>query len=161
MADRMAVMDAGHIRAVGTPAELYHRPVDRFCAGFLGEAHFVPGRVAALGAPYGEVDTAFGRWQVVLPAGNAVQPGIAVDVMVRPEALRPMDAGQGGNVFHGEVTEMRIQGATVAVDVRAEVMSVTALVRNRMDLPLHVGATGLWGVDPADSIAILAEGGAS
>ncbi|MDQ2846099.1 MAG: ABC transporter ATP-binding protein [Actinomycetota bacterium] len=36
MADRMAVMDAGHIRQVGTPREVFRRPADTFVANFIG-----------------------------------------------------------------------------------------------------------------------------
>jgi ABC-type sugar transport system ATPase subunit len=36
LGDRIAVMDAGRIRQVGTPDELYNRPRDRFVAAFLG-----------------------------------------------------------------------------------------------------------------------------
>jgi ABC-type sugar transport system ATPase subunit len=36
LGDRIAVMDAGRVRQVGTPDELYLRPRDRFVATFLG-----------------------------------------------------------------------------------------------------------------------------
>jgi ABC-type sugar transport system ATPase subunit len=36
LGDRIAVMDAGRVRQVGTPDELYSRPRDRFVAAFLG-----------------------------------------------------------------------------------------------------------------------------
>jgi multiple sugar transport system ATP-binding protein len=36
MGDRIAVMDRGKIRQLGTPEEVYHHPVDTFVAGFLG-----------------------------------------------------------------------------------------------------------------------------
>jgi multiple sugar transport system ATP-binding protein len=36
MADRIAVFNAGVIEQVGTPMELYNRPVNRFVAGFIG-----------------------------------------------------------------------------------------------------------------------------
>ena len=36
LGDRIAVMDAGRVRQVGTPDELYQRPQDRFVAAFLG-----------------------------------------------------------------------------------------------------------------------------
>lgn len=38
IADRMAVMEAGQIRQVGTPKELFHRPANLFVAGFIGSA---------------------------------------------------------------------------------------------------------------------------
>jgi multiple sugar transport system ATP-binding protein len=36
LGDRIAVMDAGRVRQVGTPDEVYGRPRDRFVAAFLG-----------------------------------------------------------------------------------------------------------------------------
>ncbi len=36
LADRIVVMNAGHIQQEGTPEELFKRPVNRFVAGFLG-----------------------------------------------------------------------------------------------------------------------------
>jgi multiple sugar transport system ATP-binding protein len=36
LADRMAVMDAGRLRQVGAPVEIYQRPVSRFVASFIG-----------------------------------------------------------------------------------------------------------------------------
>ena len=37
MATRIAVMSGGNISQVGTPREIYYRPVDRFVADFIGE----------------------------------------------------------------------------------------------------------------------------
>jgi multiple sugar transport system ATP-binding protein len=36
MGDRIAIMEAGRVRQVGTPQELYAHPADTFVAGFLG-----------------------------------------------------------------------------------------------------------------------------
>jgi ABC-type sugar transport system ATPase subunit len=36
LGDRIAVLDAGRVRQVGTPDEVYTQPRDRFVAGFLG-----------------------------------------------------------------------------------------------------------------------------
>ena len=36
LADRIAVLNAGHLQQVGTPAELYDDPANRFVAGFIG-----------------------------------------------------------------------------------------------------------------------------
>jgi ABC-type Fe3+/spermidine/putrescine transport system ATPase subunit len=47
MSDRLAVFSQGRIEQVGTPAEVYNRPANRFVAGFLGETNFVPGTVRA------------------------------------------------------------------------------------------------------------------
>src|SRR6476661_5960803 len=45
ISDRVAVMEAGRIRQIGTPYEVYTQPVDAFVADFLGIANFLPATV--------------------------------------------------------------------------------------------------------------------
>jgi iron(III) transport system ATP-binding protein len=40
--DRVAVMRAGRLEQVAGPWDVFHRPVNRFVAGFMGEASFLP-----------------------------------------------------------------------------------------------------------------------
>ncbi|MDY2982959.1 MAG: ABC transporter ATP-binding protein [Eubacteriales bacterium] len=48
---RIAVMDKGHIRQIGTPAEVYDRPANQFVANFVGVCNALsPEAAAALGA---------------------------------------------------------------------------------------------------------------
>lgn len=44
MSDRIAVMNEGQVQQVGTPGELYEKPVNKFVAGFIGESNFIEGR---------------------------------------------------------------------------------------------------------------------
>ena len=37
MADRIVVLNGGHVEQFGSPMELYHRPSTRFVAGFIGQ----------------------------------------------------------------------------------------------------------------------------
>ena len=47
LADRVVVMNAGRIEQIGTPDEVYHRPLTRFVAGFIGSPamNFLPCRL--------------------------------------------------------------------------------------------------------------------
>ena len=45
MAHRIAVMDAGRIRQVGTPDEIYEQPNCRFTASFIGSVNLIEGRI--------------------------------------------------------------------------------------------------------------------
>ena len=47
LADRIAVMKDQQIQQLGTPSEIYHRPANRFVAGFVGSPrmNFVDGRL--------------------------------------------------------------------------------------------------------------------
>ena len=65
MSDMIVVMSAGTIEQVGEPREIYHRPVNRFVASFMGTASFVAGTVSEVrgdrylvATPLGDLDTA-------------------------------------------------------------------------------------------------------
>jgi len=47
VADRIVVMNAGHIEQVGTPEEVFHHPATEFVMRFLGETNDFHGRVDA------------------------------------------------------------------------------------------------------------------
>ena len=44
MADRIVIMNSGHIEQLGTPTELYESPRTAFVAGFLGVSNLLDGR---------------------------------------------------------------------------------------------------------------------
>jgi iron(III) transport system ATP-binding protein len=79
ISDRVAVMRAGRIEQISTPDELYLRPVNRFVAGFVGEANLLPGEVR-----HGEVQTLIGRFRA---GGDALADGARAEVLLRPEQL--------------------------------------------------------------------------
>jgi ABC-type Fe3+/spermidine/putrescine transport system ATPase subunit len=45
VSDRVIVMDKGRIQQIGTPQEIYDRPMSRFVAQFIGSANIFPARV--------------------------------------------------------------------------------------------------------------------
>ncbi len=44
MSDRIAVMNKGKVLQIGSPRDIYDRPVERFVANFIGETNFLRGR---------------------------------------------------------------------------------------------------------------------
>ena len=94
ISDRVAVMDSGRIRQVGSPLEVYGRPVDRFVADFVGVANFVNATVRAATADGLVLDSPLGQ----LTAGRQAAHGVGqrVTVLVRPTALRLLDAPVAG-----------------------------------------------------------------
>src|SRR4249919_53369 len=60
LGDRVAVMRAGELQQVGTPADLYDSPVNLFVAGFIGSPamNFMPAELSGgkLKLPIGEID---------------------------------------------------------------------------------------------------------
>lgn len=114
LADRIAVMDKGRIRQVGTPDEIYLKPADAFVAAFFGDVNRFEGVVES-----GYVDTAVGR---VVVNGNA--PGEKVDVLIRPEALSITPNTGTGN---GTVTSARFLGRSSLIDVRMDDSQATTV----------------------------------
>jgi putative spermidine/putrescine transport system ATP-binding protein len=47
MSDRLAVMNAGRIEQIGTPADVYEQPASQFVAGFVGVSNVLSGPAAA------------------------------------------------------------------------------------------------------------------
>ncbi len=76
LADTVAVLRDGRIEQLGSPEEVYERPVSRWVAEFLGEADALPGTAQA-----GVVRCELGQF----PAGPA-RDG-AVEVLIRPESV--------------------------------------------------------------------------
>jgi iron(III) transport system ATP-binding protein len=102
MADRIAVLNNGRIEQIGTPEEIYRRPVDRFVAEFLGDVNFIPGTVTAADGAAAVVSTPLGTLRST--AFSAAKTGDAVTVLIRPENLRFETAPGAPNAFAAEVT---------------------------------------------------------
>ena len=126
MADRLAVMRDGKIRQIGSPQDVYAKPIDRFVAGFLGSTNFIPAIVRGneggklrLETPIGDIVSA------VFPADLPI--GRDVTCSVRPEAMSLADAEHAENniqvtfdrsVFLGNLVEYLFKtgdGTTIAV----------------------------------------------
>ena len=96
LADRLVVLNAGHVEQVGSPIEVYQRPRTRFAAGFLGSPrmNFIAGEVAEVTGQGVAVKLTGGGTVTALVAGDGVQPGAAVTVGIRPEHVRIAGDGQ-------------------------------------------------------------------
>ena len=87
MGDRVAVLNGGRVEQVGTPEEIFHAPVTRFVAEFMGHTDFLPGTVTANG-----VETEIGvlAQAVEWPVGSLVEVAFrADDVAIAPDASSP------------------------------------------------------------------------
>lgn len=93
LSDRIAVMSEGRIRQVGTPAEIYGNPCERFVASFVGDANVLRGRLETIDAT--DAIVVLGGARVKVPAATlkGLSPSAAVDLFIRPEQLRVSDTG--------------------------------------------------------------------
>jgi len=123
IADRLAVLCNGRIEQVGTPADVYRHPANRFVAGFIGEGNFVDGRVTSVAPGLASLDTPLGP---LVAAAGAKPPvvGATATACIRPEAIR-FDAAPAGapntlrgrlcrTVYQGEVAQHELALATSA-----------------------------------------------
>jgi multiple sugar transport system ATP-binding protein len=123
MADRMAVMEGGRIRQVGTPREVFQRPANTFVANFIGAT---PMNLLDAQVVGGELD--FGGFRLPVPDGSgAVAEGDKVVYGVRPEYVRVVAGPQDGAVL-GEVSAVENLGVSVLVTVEAGEQSIRAVV---------------------------------
>lgn len=135
MGDRIVVMLDGVVQQIDAPLELYHQPVNRFVAGFIGSPpmNFLSGRVVRQdGIRFvGEgVD-------LRLPdtVGERVPEGI-VDLGLRPESVTLGAPGEG---FAAEVDVVEPMGSEIFLHLRVGESSLTARVPPENEL--HPGDT--------------------
>lgn len=142
VSDRVMVMREGRIEQVGTPAEVYERPVNRFVAEFLGSANLIAG--TRLGQ---RVKTALGM--LAVSGAPAWQQGT---LAIRPERIRVVEESgvPSSNCVRGRVREVVYRGDHV--DLFAEPGDLR--VRTTARAELGVGAE-VWLELPAEHLVPL------
>jgi multiple sugar transport system ATP-binding protein len=142
MATRVAVMDAGRVEQVGSPAEIYDEPATVFVAGFMGAP---PMNLldAALGTEDGVLTVRAPGVHVPLWPGE--EPASDVVLGVRPEHLRPAPADHTGPVLHGRVVTLENLGSEEVAGLR--VGDARVALRGPRPLGLH----------PGDDVALCAD----
>jgi putative spermidine/putrescine transport system ATP-binding protein len=96
LADRIVVMSQGHIEQIGSPQDLYQRPVNVDVADFMGFRTRVPGRVVAVSGEDAEIDVSGAR--ITGTMRTPVKVGDAAILSVRPEDLVAADEGIAATV---------------------------------------------------------------
>jgi sn-glycerol 3-phosphate transport system ATP-binding protein len=103
LADQVVVMNSGKIEQTGTPLEIYRRPASIFVATFIGSPamNLFPGTVDAPGSVRLADGTAFAYDAAVF----AAQPGMKVEIGLRPEDAKAGAPAHGRPKLAWEVTE--------------------------------------------------------
>jgi putative spermidine/putrescine transport system ATP-binding protein len=86
VADRIAVMNGGHVEQLDTPVNVYDRPATLFVSGFIGTTNLLRGRAveSSNGATLVELEAGA---RLSIPTGRAFAAGAAVTLSARPEQL--------------------------------------------------------------------------
>ncbi|NIY71271.1 sn-glycerol-3-phosphate ABC transporter ATP-binding protein UgpC [Marivivens donghaensis] len=94
MADKIVVLRDGVIEQCGSPLELYHKPQNKFVAGFIGNPNmnFLPATITAISPASVTVKLNDGN-ECTLPVSGDCKIGDEVSV-----GVRPADFHSGGNI---------------------------------------------------------------
>ena len=144
MSTRIAVLNDGRIEQIGTPSEIYYRPISRFVADFIGESNFL--EVETVG---GTARLADGRSVPYDPPAGAA-PG-RVTLMVRPESIELSEPSSAPAAsLRGRIVQTSFLGnqtrVTVACEGVPEPLTASRFGRERiaaLDL-VHDKEVSLW-----------------
>ncbi|MCC7519404.1 MAG: ABC transporter ATP-binding protein [Verrucomicrobiae bacterium] len=113
LATRIAVMERGTVRQVGSPREIYTKPGDRFVAEFMGAMNWISGVVSADGkvaTPWGEAFPGYRH--------PSLKPGDPALLGFRPAALRLEGSAGEGWEFEMRVASAQYGGPTQRLRMR-------------------------------------------
>jgi spermidine/putrescine transport system ATP-binding protein len=151
MSDRIAVMRSGRLVQVGTPEEIYARPVDRFVSEFVGEVNVVTVEKTAEGTWRG-ADLP-GAFAFTLPDELAERD--RAEIVVRPEYMRFVADGEtADNVLEGVVYNEYSLGSRVQYQVRCGDRVILVELSRAKALPASVDRAVRVGWDAADAIVV-------
>ncbi|CAL9409906.1 Spermidine_putrescine import ATP-binding protein PotA [Streptomyces sp. enrichment culture] len=169
MADCVAVMNAGRVEQLGTPADLYENPRTTFVANFLGTSNFIEAEVDSTSGD--DIVLKAGGGKLVLHRARASAPattGGRILAGVRPEKIsltHADDAGDipdGRNRITGRITESSFIGVSTQFVVDSPVCSdfevyVQNIDRDARLVPgaevvLHWNPDHTFGLDAAQSL---------
>lgn len=119
MSDIIAVMRHGHVEQVGSPWEIYFRPVNRFVADFVGTVNFLTSKVLEIHENNLLVEHS--GMKLLVPTEVRADIGEIITLVVRPECIRlasKEDSTFDGAVLHGVIESFSFLGRMIRYRVR-------------------------------------------
>jgi len=113
ISDRIIIMDQGRIVQIGSPKDVYYRPVNHFVADFIGDASFLKGKVISVKDD--AISVQIGSAVFVLHA--SLPPNtVECELLLRPESMHLDEVGQ----LPCEVTYSKFMGSYQYYQVNCE-----------------------------------------
>jgi multiple sugar transport system ATP-binding protein len=157
LADRVVVMDRGRIVQVGSPMDIYERPLTRFVAGFIGapRMNFIPARVGPVEG--GGWELAIGEIsRTRIPSAHAERfarfAGKPVEVGIRPEHI--VEGTTTGDVLKLDIIPALVEPTGADTMVFFSLNGIDVSTRCRPDRRIGVGKPMCLSVD-FDSIYLI------
>ncbi len=141
MGDRIVVLKDGYIQQIGSPLDLYNKPVNRFVAGFIGSP---PMNVlqATVKEDKGKLVADEGDFQIELTSQSAdgARPYVGKEVLfgIRPEDLVVVEKSTEGKTFAAKVEVVEPLGAEILMYVSTD-QNPSIIVRTPPHFDFHVG----------------------
>jgi putrescine transport system ATP-binding protein len=164
LANRIAVMDRGRIRQVGTPTEIYEYPRTRFVADFIGSINMMEGRVVRTDTGVATIDLPDFGGTVAARAVVGLAEGAPVALALRPEKIAiARERPAGPNAVEGVVEDLGYFGKDSLYRVRlasGRVLSVLSTNARRVAENERVAQweDRVWlGFDPSAAILLPEE----
>lgn len=135
LSSRMAVMDMGKFKQIGTPTEIYEFPESRFVADFIGSANIFEGKV--ISSKGGKLTVSTDVGEVFTSNGKSITEGEKIWLGLRPEKIylskiKPKNIGP--NQIKGIVEEIGYLGETSIYKIRlknGQIIDVSAPNQSR------------------------------
>jgi multiple sugar transport system ATP-binding protein len=156
MGDRVAILRDGVLQQLGTPDEIYDRPVNRFVAGFIGSPS-----MNLITARLDGSSVVFGGSRLQLPAGPALAAyrGKEIVLGIRPEDITA--AGDGPLELTTDRVESLGSELVAYLDSGVAGVQITARLERRAGLEqgrpvrLAVDLERLYFFDPVSGEAVV------
>lgn len=150
MSDRICVLGKGQIQQIGTPAEIYEEPANRFVADFIGETNFMEVEVLSLSADAARVQTPFGM-EITAAQKGLTGPGPAT-LSLRPEKIGLEDQATG-TTLKGRIAARNYMGGYTHYTVETAGRSLRVSRRNEgaVSEGYPIGREVTLGFDPANA----------
>jgi ABC-type Fe3+/spermidine/putrescine transport system ATPase subunit len=120
LSDRIAVVHRGRFEQIGTPEQVYEKPLTEFAAGFLGRMVSFPGKVIKNAAASWIELAGAARWPVAATLVARFDDGVTVHLQTRPEDIEiSADAELQAYQMIGTVEQVAYLGESFEYHVRA------------------------------------------
>lgn len=143
LSDRIAIMNSGKVRQVGSASEIYDEPSSRFVADFTGASNFFDGRILTLEGTRASLQLHnYGEIEFVGRHNQDLQAGDTITVAIRPERilLTTQTSEKALNQIKGTIRDAMYLGTMIQYIVEAsDGMSVAVCQQN-----LGVGQGNRW-----------------
>ena len=153
MSDRIMVMEAGIVKQIGTPQEIYHKPNSRFVATFIGETNMLEMKVKSIDGLITTVESEQGLVLQGLTSNFAKHTtrhsGETIYVSIRPENFH---VGPGDNLIKGVIEFVEFTGRSVNYTIningtllKAMIIATSSTIKTiGEEIELHIPMRNLY-----------------